>query len=77
MRAFTFYLGIFTNLFGIICAIFELQLIFRIAVAILVAITVVLVLKYSKCSHCGNYQVTINPFSQKFGICKKCNQKEQ
>lgn len=77
MRAFTFYLGIFTNLFGIICAMFQLQPIFRIAAAILVTIAVVLVLKYSKCSHCGSYQVRLNPFSRKFGVCKKCNHKEQ
>ena len=76
MRAFTWCFGVFVCLLGIICAIFELQLIFRIIVAVLAYIAVVLVLKYSKCPHCGKYGININPFSHKFGICKKCSQKE-
>ena len=76
MRAFTWYFGAFVCLLGIICAIFELRLIFRVTVAILAFIAVVFILEYSKCSHCGKYGVNINPFSQKFGICKKCDRKE-
>lgn len=76
MRAFTYCFGIFTCLFGIACVVFELQMMFRVIVAILVVILIPLVLKYSKCSNCKEYEVSINPFSKKFGVCKKCNHKE-
>ncbi len=77
MRAFTYFFGIFTCLFGIVCAIFELPMIYRIIVALFVAVSVYLVLKYSKCPQCNEYGVNFNPFSKEFGFCKKCHHKEQ
>ena len=77
MRAFTFFFGILTSLFGIACVVFKLQLFFRVMVAVFVFISVYLVLKYSKCSNCNQYSVRINPFFKMFGTCKRCGHKEQ
>lgn len=76
MRAFTFFFFIASCLLGIVCAIFELEMVYRIAVAVMVCIAIYLALKYTKCSKCNEYAVNVNPFSEKFGICKKCNHKE-
>jgi len=76
MRAFTYYFGTFTCLLGIACVVLELQTVFRLLVTAFVVITVFLVLKYSKCQNCNEYAININPLSKKFGICRKCGNKE-
>ena len=77
MRAFTFFFFVLSCLFGIACAIFELSMIYRVIVAMMVCFAIYLTLKYTKCSKCNEYAVNINPFSKKFAVCKKCNHKEQ
>ena len=76
MRAFTFFFFIVSGLLGIVCAIFELAMTYRIVVAVMVCIAIYLTFKYTKCSKCNEYAVNVNPFSKKYGICKKCNHKE-
>ena len=76
MRAFTFFFFIVTCFLGIACAVFELAMIYRMIVAIMVCIAVYLTLKYTKCSKCNEYAVNVNPFSKKYGTCKKCGYKE-
>ncbi len=76
MRAFTFFFFIVSCLLGIVCAIFELAMIYRVVVAVMVCIAIYLALKYTKCSKCNEYAVNVNPFSKKFGVCKKCSHKE-
>lgn len=63
-------------MFGIACAVFELAMIYRVVVAIMVCIAIYLTFKYTKCARCNEYAVNVNPFSKKYGICKKCNHKE-
>jgi formylmethanofuran dehydrogenase subunit E len=77
MRKATFYYSILVFLLGIACALFQAQLYIRIVCVVLVVIAIMLILKYSKCSECGEYGVNLNSFSNKFGVCKKCNHKEQ
>jgi hypothetical protein len=77
VRKATFFYSILAFLLGIACALLEAQLYIRIACAVLVFIAIMLIWKYSKCSECGKYGVNLNPFSNKFGVCKKCNHKEQ
>ena len=76
MRAFSFFFFIVTCLFGIACTIFELAMVYRVIVAIMVLIAIYLALKYTKCAKCNEYAVNGNPFSKKYGICKKCGYKE-
>ena len=76
MRAFTFFFFLFTCLYGIVCAVFELAMFYRIIVAIMGCIAIYLTLKYTKCSKCNEYAVNTNPFSKKYGICKMCGYKE-
>ena len=76
MRVFTFFFFIISCLLGIVCAIFELAMIYRVMVAIMVCIAIYLTFKYTKCAKCNEYAVNANPFSKKYGICKKCNHKE-
>jgi len=76
MRAFTFFFFLVTGLFGIVCAVFELAMVYRIIVAIMVCIAINLTLKYTKCSKCNEYAVNVNPFSKRYCICKKCGHKE-
>ena len=76
MRAFTFFFFIVSCLLGIVCAIFELEMIYRVIVAIMVCIAIYLTFKYTKCAKCNEYAVNVNPFSKKFGVCKKCSHKE-
>jgi hypothetical protein len=76
MRAFSFFFFIVTCLLGIACAILELAMIYRIAVAVMVCIAIYLTFKYTKCSKCNEYAVNGNPFSKKYGICQKCGHKD-
>ena len=76
MRVFTFFFFIVCCLLGIVCVIFEAAMIYRMSVGIMVCIAIYLALKYTKCSKCNEYAVIVNPFSKKFGICKKCGHKE-
>ena len=77
MRAFTYFLGVSVCILGIACAVFDLHIIFSIIEIGLAALSVGIVLKYSKCSNCNEYAVNINPLSKKFCICKKCGYKNQ
>jgi len=77
MRAFTFFFFIVSCLLGIVCAIFELAMIVRVIVAVMVCIAIDLTFKYTKCSKCNEHAVNVNPFSKKYGICKKCSCKEE
>lgn len=76
MKAFTFFFFIVTCLLGIVCAILELAMIYRVVVAIMVCIAIYLTFKYTKCPKCNEYEVNGNPFSKKYGICKKCGHKD-
>ncbi len=76
MRAFTFFFFLGTCLFGIACAVFELAMFYRIIVAIMGCIAIYLTFKHTKCAKCNEYAVNANPFSKKYGICKKCGHKE-
>ena len=76
MRAFTFFFFIACCVLGIFCAIFDSAMIYRVIVAIMVCIAICLALKYTKCPKCNEYAVNVNPFSRKYGICKKCSHKE-
>ena len=76
MRAFAFFFGIFTCLLGIGCAVFQLSMAFRVLTVGLVFIALWMMLKYAKCPVCHEYGVNINPFSRKYGICKKCGHQE-
>lgn len=76
MRAFTFFFFLGTCLFGIACAVFELAMICRVLVVIMGCIAICLTFKYTKCTKCNEYAVNTNPFSKKYGICKKCGHKE-
>ena len=76
MRAFAFFLVIFTCLLGIACTIFQLSMALRVLTVGLVLIAVCLMLKYAKCSVCHEYGVGLNPFSKKYRICKKCGHQE-
>lgn len=75
MKAFTFFFFLITCLFGIVCAIFELAMVYRFLVAIMTFIAIYLTLKYTKCVKCNEYAVNVNPFSKKYGICRKCGYK--
>lgn len=72
MRKFTFFYAILAALLGIACAVFQAAFYIRVACAVLVLVAIMLILKYGKCTACGKYGVSLNPFSKKFGTCKHC-----
>ncbi|MDO4976823.1 MAG: hypothetical protein Q4E53_06135 [Eubacteriales bacterium] len=72
MRKFTFFYSIIAALFGIDCVVFAAAFYIRAACAVLVFVAIMLILKYGKCTACGKYGVSLNPFSKKFGTCKHC-----
>ena len=61
-----------TAILGIICAVFELSLSWRILTMILVAASIIGVLKLSHCPQCGRYGLPISPFKQRDPHCKYC-----
>lgn len=72
MRKFTFFYSILVALLGIACVVFQANLYIRVACAALVFVAIMLILKYGKCTACGKYGVSLNPFSKKYGTCKYC-----
>lgn len=68
----SYFFFILAAILGIICAVFNLSMLFRIITALLVVIPTIAILNLSKCPYCGKYGMPINPFQKSGPTCKKC-----
>lgn len=68
----SYFFFILAAILGIICAVFNLSMLFRIITAILVVIPTIAILNLAKCPHCGKYGIPTKPFQKNSPTCKKC-----
>lgn len=67
-----YFLFTFSSIFGIMYAVFNLSTLFRTFTLIMVAISVIAVLKLSHCPYCCKYGIPVKPFLKQNPCCKKC-----
>lgn len=68
----TFLLFECAGLLGIVCVVFELSMHIRIATAIIIALSCILVMRLSRCPSCNRYGIRIRPFAKENPSCKYC-----
>lgn len=69
---FVYFLFMLSAVFGIICTIFELSILFRLLTVAMVVVSATAVLTLARCPYCGKYGIRIQPFLKQNPRCKKC-----